>query len=714
MAYGKAVKEKIKPTKELKKATPREADEFFDYVQGKYDDSIGNRSTWVSKQVRYNKLRMRIKKAKVFPFVGCSNIRMPTAEIKIRKVKSALFNVIFGVRPVVQCVPPPNGSYETALKIEKFLDHLIMDRIKIQNKAVIALDQELEQGFYLFAPFWNLEITRRNESFDANDLSIEETHTLFSHPENIKKYLLTFYDVDMDERIADENDKSVSEAAAKIATGESKVSFYVQDIINDIPDVELVAPERCYVPSTSGFDPQTNECSITESYMPFHQLQTNATYFGWNIEGVEDIARYKKSGDITPKESTRATEDYQREQNKDIQEGIDRLNSGSHEVRIWKYCGWYDLDGDGFKEKIIGFCAPDFKKTLYKASLPFINGKFPLVKLFYELTDNRWYAHRGIVEIAEDVIKEIDIQHQMKIDQQTIRNAPMFMYRAGQVNPNLIQLIPNQAIPVRGLQPLRDTVDILNNNNPNVEFSYDREQQILAGQLEELIGQVDYTLQSQINKRQPRTLGEVQLQAQNAQQVFALDAGMHTEQFTELFNFIWDLWCQYGKDEYEFNYFGANGWEKIKLTKEEVQGRYKIVVRGNDRNTNPQTRLQKANQIILAATNPVFVQSGVVTPPQMINSLKRFYQYLEVDNWEELINLQWQPPPPNTPKLSELMKIDFANLTDAEKMQVLMANGIQPDVQGRMLDKQHEVLQTMSDHSGGSNGGNGQPGQVPQ
>ena len=67
-------------------------------------------------------------------------------------------------------------------------------------------------------------------------------------------------------------------------------------------------------------------------------------------------------------------------------------------------------------------------------------------------------------------------------------------------------------------------------------------------------------------------------------------------QFTELVNFIWDLWCQYGTDEYEFNYFGENGWEKIKLTKEEIQGRYKISIRGNDKNTNPQERMQKAQQ----------------------------------------------------------------------------------------------------------------------
>ncbi len=48
--------------------------------------------------------------------------------------------------------------------------------------------------------------------------------------------------------------------------------------------------------------------------------------------------------------------------------------------------------------------------------LPFDNGKWPFVKFYYELTTDTSFAHRGVVEIAEDLIKEVDIQHNMKID----------------------------------------------------------------------------------------------------------------------------------------------------------------------------------------------------------------------------------------------------------------------------------------------------------
>jgi len=113
-----------------------------------------------------------------------------------------------------------------------------------------------------------------------------------------------------------------------------------------------------------------------------------------------------------------------------------------------------------------------------------------------------------------------------KIDRQTLTNSPMYIYRAGMVNPKTVQFVFGQGIPAQGMQPLNDLMAPLNAHNPNVEFSYEKEQMILETKVEELIGQVDFSLQSMINKRQPRTLGEVDHQVQSASNVFSLDADM--------------------------------------------------------------------------------------------------------------------------------------------------------------------------------------------
>jgi hypothetical protein len=171
------------------------------------------------------------------------------------------------------------------------------------------------------------------------------------------------------------------------------------------------------------------------------------------------------------------------------------------------------------------------------------------------------------------------------------------------------------------------------------------------------------------------------------QQVFSLDADMFRMSFEELFNWIWDLWCQYGEDMYEFAYFGKEGWTPIRLTKEEVQGHYKITVHGNDQNTNPQVRIQKAQMIITAMNDPYAVQTGVITSLNVYNAKKRFFQELDIPSWEELIT-----QPQQQPMGMQNIPINMEQLTDAEQAQILAKQGIQPDIQGRAL-KSRAIIQ---------------------
>lgn len=674
MAYTKKSKEK-------KMEVP--VDECYTHFSKMIEEADGNTQTWSQKQDKFHRIRMRIKKEKTFPFVNCSNIRMPTAETKIRKLKAALINVIFGIRPVVQVVPTPSGNWQTAGKIEKFLDHLIMDVMDLKPKATIAVDQELEKGMFILKPYWKYECTKRLEELSVDDLSIQETMAFFNPemtPDQLKPMIIQKYGIDMSERVREDNEKAVDEGIAKILRGEDEIKIPVKDVICDYPDVALCSPERIYVPTDSPVEPDDCVMVCHEFFIPYREAKKNVDEKGWDAETVEQISEFRgydfrKYTDIT----------------KDIREGIERINNPSEQIKIWEVYAWYDLDGDGYEEKCVLTFAPEFRKTLKKQTLPNFSGKFPFVKLYYELIDDRWFSHRGIPELLEDVIKEIDIQHMQKIDQQTIRNTPMFMYRAGMVNPNLVQFMPNQGIPVHGLNPLKDTLDVINNNNPNVEFSYEREEQILATKIEELVGQIDFSLQSMINRRQPRTLGEVNLQANSQQNLFTLDSDLHVNQFSKLFNFIWDLWCQYGSDEYEFAYFGQEGYEPIKLSKEEVQGKYKITVRGNDKNTNPDLKLQKAQMIVSMTANPVALKTGIVTPAQLLNAYKRAYQAMDIPNWQELVDEKvLQPKPPQPPPLVEKISTKFEDLAEGEQAQVLQRLGIKPDVAGRAMEKQQE------------------------
>jgi hypothetical protein len=653
-------------------------DPIISKVRSMVDESAGAVTEWNENQKKWYKLRMRVKKAKSFPFANCSNIRMPTLEIFIRKIKASLVNIVYSIRPVVQVVPNYNGSWEIARKIEKFLDHLVVDIIGMEPKSVILADRMLEQGFYLAKPYWRLEITTRIEDLKIDDLPLKEVMWLYSLERTEDEIIEAVADkvsIDRNDYVWAKNYAAVKEAVKKILSGTFRLKIEVDDVIYNFPDVAFVEPSRFYVPTSSGYNPKRLQYGVHEFFLSMNEVEARINN-GWDADAVAKIKSSKN----------KTSDDYSSlDEEKDSKEGIERLNR-DNQIRIWESYCWHDVNGDKKEEKCVLTVAPDFNVVLRGTTLPEFSGNFPIVKLFYELRDDRWFAHRPLAEILEDIVKEIDIQHMQKIDRQTLTNSPLFLYRAGMVNPQTTQFIFGQGIPVHGMTPLNDVMADMNRHNPNVDFSYEREQMILESKATELVGQTDYTLQSMINRRQPRTRGEVDLQAMSMQNVFSLDARMFKTSHEELFNWIWELWCQYGDDDYEFAYFGKDGWEKIKISKEESQGRYKITIRGNDQNSNPQVRIQKAQMVMESQTNPIALQMGIITPNTMVNAYKRFYQELDIQNAEEFYEMP-KPRPPSPPEKSFPK---FKDLKDTEQAQILSQLNIKPDMQTRAFDKMSE------------------------
>lgn len=694
MKKTKSVSKSKADNPELNENVKWKPDDFFVEIERRITDAENECSTWRTNQDKWHRMRMCIKKTKTFPFTGCANLRLPTVETKLRKAKSAIVKVIFGQRPIVQAIPTPAGNLQTASKIEKWVDHLIMDIMAIKRKAIIAIDQSMEKGMELMKPYWRTDITTRIEEYSLKDIDLQEAMWIFdpaTPPEAITKELAMRLEVDMNPLVAEDNEKELRKVmnelleAKHVFNGTDKIKCTLKDVQYNYPDTALASPEFVYVPADSKAFPQDCRMITHEFLLPYDEVRRNVELKNWSAEAVNNIEA-AKTQDIF--ETTEYT--------KRIREGLDCLKNNSGMVKIWETYMYYDLNGDGFQEKCVFTFAPDFGQTFRKITLPYDNGKFPFVKFVNELTDDRWYSHRGIPEMIADLVREIDTVHNQKTDSMSLRNAPMISYRAGVVNPNLIKFAPAQAIPRHD----PDDILMVNNTNLNSDFSYEKEQMILESKIEELVGQVDFSLQSMINRRQPRTAFEVSQQQSSMQTVFSLDVDLYTEAFSELFNMIWDLWCQYGSDQEEFSYFGENGWEQIRLSREEVQGKYKLILRGNDQNFNPQVRQERANQIMMATLNPVALQMGVVQPQNVYNSYKKFYQTLDVPNWQDFITdpqmlQQMNPPKPPPPPV----KMTMDDMTPAEKAQVKGAYGIQPDIQGMYIKDQEDKAEKAHDIS---------------
>jgi hypothetical protein len=413
-----------------------------------------------------------------------------------------------------------------------------------------------------------------------------------------------------------------------------------------------------------------------------------------------DCLKYKGESGVIDKDALDDIDffaglDLQDERNvnftKDMREGVDRINNPSKMVRVIDWYGYYDLDKDGVNEKCHFLLAPDFSVILKKQRLENDSQKFPFVRFATEIMDDRWFSARGFPEHLEDMSKEIDAQHNQKIDSQTIRNAPIFTFRSGIVNPKLVKFIPGQGIPVPGTTPLNDAIQIMNNNNPGIEFSYEREELMLKTTIQEYLGQLDYSVQSMINKRQPRTLGEVQMQSQAANMVFSLDASMFANSLTEMFTQILELCQQYMPERIYTLVVGQDGVQPLNISRDEIQGKYHIYCRGNDINSNPQLRAQKTFARVQVLLNPQTMQIGVVTPMNAFEVLKNYLQSDGELAWQSMISPPQPPPPPPPP-----VQVSMEDLTDGEQAQVVERIGIIPDPKGRAVERRVDLNERLS------------------
>lgn len=661
-------------------------------------DSV--KTKWAQKLDYYYRMRYRLRRTKDWPFIGCSNLGLPTIEKFLRKIKAGFFNIFWGIRPHTTIIPEGPQSFELAQRLEHYLDWLLENKIKFAAKFAIALDKMLEKGFCVLEPLWVIKDEKRKFDIDLKGLPQDIVAQIFSPldtgDDQVIADIAKLFDIDMSETVRHENIENLRKALSELKSGKERVQLTVCDETYNNVDINVHDPENVFVPADSGIDPQECRFIAYEVYEPWDIVKQKARAGIYDHDTFSDMEAFKAIGAGAPSQGkdsfnvNRTTDAL-----KDQREGIERANNASNSVKLLRTYAWYDLDKDGVEERCVFILAPEWKKCLKAFPFPYSHRRWPAVRFNAETVDDRWYGARGIPEMLEDIVKEIDTQHNQKIDQQTIRNVPMFAYRSGVVNSRFVKFIPGQAIPVNGLTPLEDAVKVLRNESSNAEYSYRDEEMLLKLEVQEIYGIQDYSLQSVVNRRQPRTASEVMAQQQSGSTIFSLDSLLLSEALSELLTQIVQLTQQYLPDEIFFSVVGEG--VSAKLTRDEIQGQFLVRVRGNDLNTNPQKRLEMAQAKHAFLINPYNIQTGIVTPVNAYLSLKEYLQYTGDVNWQSKISMPQPPPPPAPPPAITQVKTNFDQLTDLEQAQVLASGGIKPDMEGRLLEKKQELLSEMSD-----------------
>jgi len=581
MAKKTAVKGKGEQLEAQNEVVVDNVKEFISGIIAEVNEADDTRDAYKEKLTRWYKKRYGVRGTKNFPWPGCSNLHIPLVDKTIRKLKPSYVRLFEPSETMAYFEPVGPEDADKASKCEIFFDWLLKVRMRVFKPAVLMIDKMLEKGKVIVKVIYQRTVTYTADVIDAIDIPVD----VMLDDTAIPEWLKVTYGLD------DSETEQINAIAGKIRAGQRKIKVNIPQIDYDAPKWIVKDPLDIIVPpDTTDIQSARWICDI--SYFAENDLLIDAKGGKYDLGVVTEIIEKNIGKDKTKKDNTIDTE-------KQARTGVYEELVGSNElVRIWEICCYHDINGDKVKERCVLTICPDYpEKPLRFIEFPYEHGRWPFVEVPFEINGDSYYEARGVPEILDHLQTEMTIQHNQKIDRQTIANSLSFKYIPGVVNPSNIRFIPGQGIPVSrmdALEPLQVQ---------NVEVSFEREEAILKAWAEEYIGVTDFGVASPLSPlSEARTKYEVQSVNMAKMQVFSLDGRIFQEAVKELFEQTWALWLQYGPDDVwvrvmnETNPLAPNQptFSGMNVSKNEIRGNFDIRPGGRIEGTNPVLEAQEA------------------------------------------------------------------------------------------------------------------------
>jgi len=570
-------------------------------TDARQDDS--DRQTWLRKQQYFERRRLGLEyRNPDFPWPGSSDIVMPLIDMMSDKIKPAFTNLVFGNQRTVSLIPQTPESIPTARKAEKFLNWFIQYRCEnLYEQIDLGVDRLVNNGHTVFNVFWehrtkdrHITINRRSmpdryKRFTVTAASKQDADAIAALT-NGERVPMTVEEFDANvgavrRLISMDYGLSFTDPVEKVSI-DKIVSFLRnpkeagQRIVIKKREVEYSWPKVVSVDPSDLFVPKgTTEIQmaprVTERMWYFEEdLVRRVRDNDWDQRAAEKILNSKgPSG-----HNIGMSEIYQ-----SASEPLDIINFRENMYEVWRTYSWWDIDGDGNDELCEFYYSPNSKDTVLSASEV---AMIPYVKIDFEHRSQDYYSSRGIGEKLDDLDVEVTAQHRAKLNRMMIANSPTFMYRAGSdLQPNQLQWIPGQFLPIL------EQGDISPLQVPNLDMSFDKEEQILRTWAEQYIGGTDFGLTSDSSLTESRTAQEIRAIEANREQVLSTRARSFQKGMSRIWNIVWDLLMTYQKEE---AYVIVTGSRMLKLSPSEIMGDYNIVPVGSVGIFDPVFRAQKA------------------------------------------------------------------------------------------------------------------------
>lgn len=611
------------------------------------------------------KLRYGIRAAKTFPWKNASNLAIPFIDQAIRKFKPMLVNLFVQPDPICEFVGEDAAAVEFERTAEVTYNWLAKVQMNLIEPMCYITDCMLHRGFAWAQVGWDYQT--------AYECRVVTVSHLFPQgippdPNFIAQVLIMVYELDpRDRRVA----QNLMAAVRSIMQGAQFVKLSYRRAVVDKPavwyrdPVQVITPPRCV-------DHRNAEWMVMQHVVSVRSL-LQKEYDGFFLPGsafkVANLIEMRRrnsqqwnfaGGGV---DSILSRSLYQEQQIQDEREKIFGVESEEN-VMLWEIFHWADHDGDGIPERTITYVHPRSLTKLCSRPFTFPIHAWPFIKYDFEKTNMRLNSSRGISAMLKDLQKEINHQHNARLDSMTLRNAPVyqtqtlstFKARNFRVIPGTVLQLPAGAEIKPIMQDSKGFPEQVNEEN------------LLRSIGETYIGIYDANITSPTSQTSARTATEIQVSAQYAQATASLDGVLFQLQSRELHEYIWSLFMDLGPPEFYVRVPGVDPQQAqaLLVRKSDVNKRFKIIPTGTLYNTNRALELANAREALQLFLND---QTGLINPHQ----LRQWYF--------QLLDYRWARRILNSPE-------------QARELQILQAGAAAmqtPEVQSAMNMPQHQL-----------------------
>jgi len=288
-----------------------------------------------------------------------------------------------------------------------------------------------------------------------------------------------------------------------------------------------------------------------------------------------------------------------------------------------------DIDDSGINADVIVWVHLETREILRATYLYRVmrTGLRPFFKIgFHRRTDAQ--EDVGLVELLFSLSKEIDAQHNMRIDTGLLTSLPWGFYRpSNAMSQEKLPIEPGTLLPT--LDPQRDV--FFPNLGSRTSFGF-QEEQALMNQVERLTSISDLSLGVLGAQGATRTATGASILAGETSANLDIFIRRMNRGWKMALKYLFHLLQQKLPDGFEFRITGEDGQDYYGTVQDrkEIAGMYDFALEPNSANSNPQLQLQRANQIYQMTQNPIDLQLGLVTPRNRYESVRNLFVALGV------------------------------------------------------------------------------------